>query len=241
MPRGFNKAVSLRLSKQAGMRWFEREYDKCLEISMGLGNLLYLISLDEVNANCGSEESLMKLWKIMFLPDEQADGFLEAVHYENSHDYYFDPLAFPASDDLIRQVVNKLIDESPIKRLYVWGQAELGGQALLSGQSVDVTESARDLLVKVAAQKSYSLYDISFSYLGPRSWRDRERSRKKWKKAIHEELGTVTWENGAMAKASLGIEKDGYIIYLIFDSDDDLIEFTNSKMFQKTKWHSGAK
>jgi hypothetical protein len=211
-----------------------------LEISLSLGNQLDMISLDEVIANKGEESNLMSLWRLISLPNEQALGFLEAVHFEREHSYYFEIERFPQLNEIVRNVVQRIAVDSPIGRFYAWGMVTLGEQASFEGESFDVTETARELLKKITEQMLYPAYEIRYSYLGPRNWKDREKSRKKWKKPIREQVGTLTLENGSVAEVCLVIEKEGYVFSLNFGSDEDVIKFFHSKLFQKTKWHSGA-
>lgn len=101
-------------------------------------------------------------------------------------------------------------------------------------------EGGAEMNKKITEQMVYPAYEIRYSYLGPRDWKDREKSRKKRKKPIREQVGTLTLENGSVAEVCLVIEKEGYVFSLLFGSDEDVIKFSHSKLFQKTKWHSGA-
>lgn len=122
----------------------------------------------------------------------------------------------------------------------VHGCSAIGGAAWFEGEMHNVRDDALSFLGRIAQADDLSVYDITYHSLGPRSWKDREKFRKKLKEPGHEQLGKLTLETGAVAEVGLGIEKEGYVFYLDFGNDDDLIKFYHSKLFQKTKWHSGA-
>jgi hypothetical protein len=243
MPQGFKMPVSIGFSKRSGMRWFGRDYDKCYEIEISIGNRFDLITLEDIAGSTGEKvifEDPKHLWQMLLLPDERSDGFIEAHHFDVSCRYCFDPQRLPEYNEMIRNVIRGAAKDSLFERCFVRGWVEIGGMASFEGAPTNVTPDALGLLALVSKLNVFQFYKIRYSYLGPRNWKDREKSRKKWKKPVYEGLGTATLENGAVATVSVAVEKEGYVFYLNFGSDDDLIKFAKSKLFQKTKWHSGA-
>jgi hypothetical protein len=194
-------------------------------------------------------DAILKFFKdlteVHSLPDENSKGLLEtrvqlATPTKPVFEHQFEIGMFGELRGLVQEMVTKMIRDSMSDFYSVQGFAGIGGTAWFHGEMHNVREDALAFLRKIAHVNDYPEYDITYHSLGPRSWKDREKSRKKWKKPIHEDLGTATLENGAVVKVSLGIEKEGYIFYLNLGSDDDYIKFYHSKLFQKTKWHSGA-
>jgi hypothetical protein len=53
-------------------------------------------------------------------------------------------------------------------------------------------------------------------------------------------LGSATLENGVRADLRIRIEKEGYIVYLDFPDDEDMIRFQETELYKLTEWHSGA-
>lgn len=178
------------------------------------------------------------------LPDEQSPGWLESETVVGSElgAFYltvnldqFEMIQLKAND-----LICDLISQSSVDQYVVRAILSIGRTAKFEGEVHNVTEPARELLALAVKHNDFPTYDVTYYYLGARAWKDREKSRKKLKEPAVEQLGTVTLENGAVAVVSLGIEKEGYIFNLNFGSDDDLIRFFKSKLFQRAQWHSGA-
>lgn len=245
---GIGEFIDITISKSSGMRHYSRPYNYCCEFNVQWARVNLrpdsevFSSVQYKNPGPSEVESFLRdLWSRYSLPDEKSSGWLETRRFEGRElGYSFKIEHFDRIHGCVSDMIADLILKSPCDHYVQRAGADSGGAASFEGEVHNVTEVARDLLRRVAALNSYSTYEILYNYFGPRSWKDREKSRKKWKKAIHEELGTATLENGAVAKVSLAIEKEGYVLYLNFESDDDLIKFYHSKLFQKTKWHSGA-
>ncbi len=155
-------------------------------------------------------------------------------------EHQFEISMFEELRGLVQEMVTKMVRDSMSDFYSVQAISNLGRSAWFQGEMHNLREDASDFLKKITHVNDYPDYDITYHALGPRSWKEREKSRKKWKQSIHEDLGTATLENGTVAKVSLCIEKEGYVFYLNFENDDDYIKFYHSKLFQKTKWHSGA-
>lgn len=138
-------------------------------------------------------------------------------------------------------MIRDLVDESPLDHFFVLSTATLGTMLKFYGKGQNATAEARDLLNRVTEYNDFSEYDLTYYPIGVESWVKREKARKKLRKqTLHRELGTTTLDNGIVAGVSLILSKEGYVFYLNFENDDDCIKFYHSKLFQKTKWHSGA-
>jgi hypothetical protein len=194
-------------------------------------------------------DTILKFFKdlteVHSLPNENSKGLLEtrlhlATPTNPVFEHQFEISTFDDLRVLVQEMVTKMIRDSMSDFYSVHACSDIGGTAWFEGQMHNVREDALSFLKQIAHLNDYPEYDITYHALGPRSWKDREKARKKWKKPIHEDLGTATLENGAVAKVGLGIEKEGYVFYLNFENDDDFIKSYHSKLFQKTKWHSGA-
>lgn len=185
------------------------------------------------------------LTEVYSLPNEKSKGLLETrVHLstdsEPVFEHHFEPGMFVELRELVHRMVAPMIQDSMSDFYSVHACSNLGSSAWFQGEPHNVKEDALAFLKRIDQMNDFPFHDITYHSLGPRSWKDREKARKKWKKPIHEELGTTTLENGAVAKVGLGIEREGYVFYLNVDNDDDLIRFFKSKLFQKAHWHSGA-
>ncbi len=138
-------------------------------------------------------------------------------------------------------MIRELVDESPLDHFFLLSTASLGTMLKFHGKGRNATAEARDLLDRIAEHNDFPEYKLTYYPIGVESWVKREKARKKLRKqTLHRELGTATLDNEILAGVSLILSKEGYVFYLNFDNDDDLIKFYHSKLFQKTKWHSGA-
>jgi hypothetical protein len=137
-------------------------------------------------------------------------------------------------------MVETLLNETTSDGFKMSVEIVIGGTMKFHGESRNVREDAQELLHRIAEKNSYSSYDVTYHVVGPQSWKDREKSRKKWKKPIHQELGTMTLEDGVSATVKLRIEKEGYVFTLDFEDVDGLAAFRETKLFQKTHWNLGA-
>ena len=112
------------------------------------------------------------------------------------------------------------------------GKGKCRRTAEFEGESLNVTEPARELLKRIACLNAYPSYKITYAYLGPRSWKDREKFRKKFKEPGHEQLAPEYWRT-VPGRVGSGIKKEGYVFYLNFGNDDDLIKFYHSSSSRK--------
>jgi len=178
------------------------------------------------------------------LPDEYSPATLEKRTLVDpdlgEFSLSFELSRFGALKTRFKLLLEQVLADSPCQVYRFRSSVDFGGAAKYEGEIHNVSSVIHDLLPLVSQVNDFPAYDVTHYPLGPRSWKDREKSRKKWKQLIHEELGSTTLENGSVARVSLGIEKEGYVFNLHFENDDDFIKFYHSKLFQETKWHSGA-
>jgi hypothetical protein len=168
-------------------------------------------------------------------------GFLESlIMGEGGFCYDFDPKENDWLRKNFRKMVETLSEETTSERFRIDVRISIGGMAKFHGESRNVREDAQELLRRISEKNNYSSYGVTYCSLGPQDWKDREKSRKKWKKPIHQELGTLTLEDGTCATMKLRIEKEGYVFTLDFDDVDGLAAFRETKYFQKTHWNLGA-
>jgi hypothetical protein len=98
-------------------------------------------------------------------------------------------------------------------------------------------EEAQELLQRTLDLNRQETYSVSYLHVGPEDWRAREKRRKKWKKLIEQELGSITFENGSRADVSLIIEAEGYRFRLDFADLESQFRFAETKAFALTQWH----
>jgi hypothetical protein len=185
------------------------------------------------------------LTEVHALPNEHSSALLEtrvglATPTKPVFEHDFEIGMFEELRGLFEQMVTKMIRNSMSEYYSVRAYSNIGRSAWFEGEMHNAREDALVFLRQIEQANDYNFYDITYHSLGPRSWKDREKSRKKWKKPVVEQMGTATLETGAVAQVRVVTEKEGYVFHLDFESADDLIKFYHSKLFKKTKWHSGA-
>ena len=248
-----NWPVFIALSKRSGWRHLGRSFNESAGIwvyvsgaegehPLGSSPRMTYDSPPDVDAILSFYKRLTEVYS---LPDENSKGLLETrVHLSTASEpvfeHQFEIGMFDELRDLVHRMIAKMIRDSMSDFYSVSACSGIGGAAWFEGEMHNVRDVSMQFLNQVAHRNNFPFYDITYHSLGPRSWKDREKSRKKWKKLIREQVGTLTLENGAVAEVSLVIEKEGYVFSLNFGSDEDVIKFFQSKLFQKTKWHSGA-
>ena len=245
--------VFVALSKRTDWRFHGRRFDESVGIwiyvSPAEGNQPVARSPQMTFGPPPKTDDILKFFRdlteVHSLPDENSKGLLETrvqlgTPTQPVFEHEFEISMFEDLRGLVEEIVTKMIRDSMSEFYTIHACSGIGRTAWFHGKIHNVREDALSFLKQISDVNDYPAYDITYHSLGPRSWKDREKSRKKWKQATHEELGTATLDNGAVAKVGLGIEKEGYVFYLNFENDDDYIKFYRSKLFQKTKWHSGA-
>lgn len=98
-------------------------------------------------------------------------------------------------------------------------------------------EEAQELLQRTLDLNRQETFSGSYLHVGPEDWRAREKRRKKWKKLMEQELGSITFENGSRADVSLIIEAEGYRFRLDFADPESQFRFAETKAFALTQWH----
>jgi len=104
----------------------------------------------------------------------------------------------------------------------------------------NVTAQIEDMIHRFLDYGSYDKIDGNYSILKPESWRTREKRRKKWKKSIFQELGSLEFKGAGKADVKVLIEKEGYVFTLDFETADGAFAFPDNPLFEKTEWHTGA-
>ena len=123
------------------------------------------------------------------------------------------------------------------------GQVELAQRSsvgMMSWFSLGISnfrEEAQELLQRTLDLNRQDTFSVSYLHVGPEDWRAREKRRKKWKKLIEQELGSITFENGSRADVSLIIEAEGYRFRLDFADPESQFRFAETKAFALTQWH----
>ncbi len=240
--------VLISLVKESGMLYFGRMFNYCCEFNVkwATHNLKPDIEVpedfrDKTPTALEIEAFFADLWRKYELPDGSSVGWLETRKFEGLElGYSIEVEHFGEIQQLVHRMAGDLISESPCEEYVVRSYAFVQDHSESKDEIKNVTGLAKDLLRSVSEHNTYESYEVSYSYLTSRSWKDLEKARKKWKKPVVEQLGTATLETGAVAQVRVVTEKDGYVFYLDFENDDDLIKFYHSKLFKKAKWHSGA-
>lgn len=187
------------------------------------------------------ESIINKLKKRFKILGKENEGFLEDLPVGGGgFSYDFDPQKNNWLCENFRMMAETLVGDTNSDTFGMFVQIGIGGTMKFHGESRNVREDAQELLRRISEKNGYSFYDITYHAVGPQEWKDREKSRKKWKKPIHQELGTLTLEDGTCATVKLRIEKEGYVFTLDFDDVDGLAAFRETKYFQKTHWNLGA-
>jgi hypothetical protein len=169
-----------------------------------------------------------------------------AQHLENKDGRFwliYDPERFTWPEANRRNMLTRMFQEAfggKEGKVQISGRAHLGVMNWFQGFITNVGNEARELLHRTLDLNTYKTYNISFLELGPETWNIREKRRKSWEKTVYQELGSATLENGVRVDLRLNIEKEGYIVYLDFPDDEDMIRFQETELYKLTEWHSGA-
>lgn len=224
---------------------FMRSYNICriMEVYTGASRFTHVpIQINSEEPSAEQFDAYMnKLWRRYDIPNRLSPQCLE--FYDNGTlrwGGHFSPTETDWFVTNFRKMIQDLIVESPAESYLVRAFADLGLMSKFHGKVVNVTNDAQGLLKCVAQRNSYDSYDVTYSVVGPQNWRGREKSRKKWKRPINQDLGVLTLEDGTTATVSLRIEKEGYVFTLEFEDIDGLAAFRETKLFQKTHWNLGA-
>lgn len=245
--RELNYPVSLEISKMRGVRYESKSYNDCCSIELFFPKMEYQMRglSYGVFPDKNTARFVIDNFKSKFsLPDKSSPGFLEERTLVESEigefSLTFDYSYYGMLKKSFMSMLGQALADTPCNVYQFMSLINFGTDAKFAGETQNVSPVIRELLPLIAQENDFSAYDITYYPRGPRSWKDREKNRKKLKNPTSEQLGTATLENGAVAAVSLGIGKEGYVFDLNFGSDDDYIKFYHSKLFQKTKWHSGA-
>jgi hypothetical protein len=224
--------------KLTNMRFF-RDYNVCdrffIETSFGSSEFPERPSAEAVDPVVNELKDRFRI------PSTTDEGFLGA--FSMSHGgfcYDFEPKKNKWRTENFRNMVETLASETTSDSFRISVDIAIGGMMMFHGELRNVREDAQEVLHRISEKNSYSSYDVTYHVVGPQSWKDREKSRKKWKKPIHQEIGTMTLEDGVSATVKLRIEKEGYVFTLDFEDVDGLAAFRETKLFQKTHWNLGA-
>ncbi len=224
--------------KITNMRFFGRDYNSCNKLIVGP----CFKAQDHILPDRETVDSVIEKLKIRFdIPKMTDKGFLEASsRSKGGFDYNFDPERNTWLSENFRDMVEKQVEGAAPDRFSIVAHVNIGGVARFHGEQRNVREEAQELLRRISEKGGYSSYDVTYYWVGPQDWKDREKSRKKWTTTIHQELGTLTLEDGTYATVKLRIEKEGYVFTLDFEDVDALATFRGTKLFQKTHWNLGA-
>jgi hypothetical protein len=175
------------------------------------------------------------------------DGVYYAQYYARHLKYdsgrfwlVYDPERFTWPEANRQTVLKSMFQDASGGKVQINGSADLGSMNWFHGATINVGKEARELLQRTLDLNTYKTYNISFLELGPETWNIREKRRKSWEKTVYQELGSATLENGVRADLRIRIEKEGYIVYLDFPDDEDMIRFQETELYKLTEWHSGA-
>lgn len=141
--------------------------------------------------------------------------------------------------EAFHELVGPMVNRSPESYYKSYAFASIGGQASFQGESVDATADAKHLVKCVLEHNNLPIYQYYYSYLGNRTWRDREKLRKK-RKVTYEELGTATFTKGGSMVLHLTYGPEGYDLRLEFPDQDSHNIFFESRLFKKWDWISAA-
>jgi hypothetical protein len=230
-------------TKQTEMRFYGRSFNACegFMIETSAKNSLSgqsSLSLPEAER---VDTFIDVLRRRFAFPSQDSDGILESSSIsKGGFVYYLDPPKAKWLNQRFREMVQWMIAEVPSSEIKITADIDIGITLNFHGQTRNVREDAQELLKRIGEYNSYPSYDLTYYVVGPQDWRGREKSRKKWKKPIYQELGTATLENGAVATVKLRIEKEGYVFTLDFEKEEDFGLFPGTKLFEKFKWNSGA-
>lgn len=241
--RGLDYPVYVCHTKQTERRFYGRKFNACegFMIEARLSPEFSEVDFSTMPSAERVKEVLEELRVGFQFPGEGAKGILEYRPLGNGgFVYYLDPAVNDWPNHGFKDMVEKLMAESPLPSSELRAQIDIGSTLKFHGETRNVRDDAQVLLERIGLHNSYASYDLTYYVVGPQDWRGREKSRKKWKKPIYQELGTATLENGAVATAKLRIEKDGYVFTLDFQKEEDFFHFPETKLFEAVQWISGA-
>lgn len=237
--------IHLSYSMEAGMHFFDRNFNRCQEISIQFGKSLLGRFPQELLANPPEtkvfHEFAFKLLADFSIPTKKSKKVLEA--------HIFDGpcirLTFPMDDDQsiyhrFMALTRFLLESSSLDYFFILESVRLGETASFEGKPVNVTNDANVLLRRVVETAAHPSYELSYSKVGPEDWKTREKRRKKAKEPVHQTLGYLTLENKSSTEVTLRYDQEGYVFTLNFDDPVGLGLFPQTKLFTKSTWKSGA-
>jgi hypothetical protein len=237
--------ISLSYSKESGMHFFERPFNRSQELSIQFGKSLLRRFPEELLANPPDtkvfHEFVVKLLDDFSIPTKKSKKVLEAHTFDGP----CIRLKFAMDDNQsiyhrFMAMTRFLLKSSSLDYFFTLETARLGETTSFEGKPVNTTKDANELLRRVVETAAYPSYDLRYSKVGPEDWKTREKRRKKAKEPVHQTLGYLKLENGTSAEVTLRYDRDGYVFTLNFDDQMGLPLFPQTKLFTKTTWKSGA-
>jgi len=144
------------------------------------------------------------------------------------------PWAINTTAKLIRE-----LSKNNEKRGFTYrAEVSQGGFSTICLGPENINLQVEDMVSRFLDHGSYDSIKGNYSIIKPEDWRAREKRRKKWKKPMVQELGSLHFKKSGEADVKICIEKEGYIFYLDFDSEDSAFAFPDSPLFKKADWHS---
>jgi hypothetical protein len=239
----FNYPLRICHTKQTEMRFYGRSFNACEGFMIQASTKNSLTGQDSLALpTADTVNHFIDVLRGRFgFPSQDSDGILESSSIpKGGFVYYLDPSKAEWLKHGFREMMEIMIGEAASSDFKITARINIGSTLKFNGQTRNVREDAQELLQRIGEHNSYPTYDLTYYVVGPQDWRGREKSRKKWKKPIHQELGTAALENGAVATVKLRIEKEGYVFTLDFEREEDFGRFPGTKLFEKFKWNSGA-
>jgi hypothetical protein len=151
---------------------------------------------------------------------------------------HFDPQILPEWIDVLKKYQVWLRKNN--QPYEISSSVNYGGMNWFGGAVGCVTDEAIELIQRECANPQYDSYDMSYMKLEPETWVKRESRRKKLTVPAFQQLGECKLENGCKITVRLKMLKEGYVIYLDFPSDDDMIKFSETQVYRMTKWENSA-
>lgn len=247
-----NFPIQVEYSKASGERFSGKRYNCYSEISVsypsehsyGLRYCADRFTFGERPTIDVQREYINGLQKRFDFPNEDTPGVIGGVWDRVQGDPGSSVIMTPEScgwfDGRLQAMIKELIDESPSEYYSIFMNVSVGGYCQhLGGERYNVREVACDLLGKIACENDFERYDVTYGEVGPCSWPQVSKAKRKVKEPAVTELGVITLENGTEGSVSLTTYENGYRFCVTMSEPEDLFNFFNSELFKQATWSCG--
>ena len=137
----------------------------------------------------------------------------------------------------LQSMLKQLIEESSSDNYLLYMNVSVGGNCQYrSDERCNVREIAVDLLERIARENDFEHYKIRYSEVGPLTWQQIAKTKRKIKEPTVAQLGTLTLEDGTIGNVSMTTHENGFQFFVEFSELQALHNFFESELYKQTAW-----